>query len=105
MREMNELLTSGGHVLNLGSRYQLVPGVKFRQEDFGGVVYRRQDDRLLFLNTRMAIDLLQFAGRGTVREIITLITGSCAPTEAMVKHILKILVAFEELGIIYELAG
>lgn len=43
--------------MNLDSVYSIAEGMKFRYEDFGGVVYQRNGDCLHFLTSRMPIDL------------------------------------------------
>lgn len=91
-------------MLNLDSRYAVTAGVEFRYEDFGGIVYKRKNDQLLFLNSRLAIDLLSLAGRGTVQEIIQSLTGNAA-SQNIENNVLKILSSFKEMGLIYELAG
>lgn len=89
--------------MNLDSRYALQPGTKFRYEEFGGIVYRRRDDRLHFLTSRLAITLISLAGTGTVREIAGKLGASSANKQAVEERILKILSQLEELKIIHEL--
>lgn len=92
-------------MLNLESRYALTAGVKFRSEDFGGIVYKRENDQLIFLNSSLAIKILTMAGQGTVQEIVSIISiyGSDISRD-IEKHVLNILSSLKEMGIIYELA-
>lgn len=90
-------------MFNLQSRYASVPGVKFRSEDFGGIVYVRKTDQLIFLKSPLAIELLSLANRGTVKEIISLVIESAALPNLQ-NNILKVLSSLKEMGIIYELA-
>jgi putative mycofactocin binding protein MftB len=92
------------HEIDLDSRYAVPEGVKYRHEDFGGVVYRRQDDRLFFLNSRIAVDLLDMVGQGTVREIIAMLGGPDQRTEKTEQQVIKALTKLKELGIIHEMA-
>lgn len=91
--------------MNLDSHYAVPAGTKFRDEDFGGVVYQRTGDRIHFITSRLAVRLLSLAGTGTVREIAARIAaGSINENEQVIReHILKTLGYFEELGIVHEL--
>lgn len=89
-------------MLTLESHYTLAPGVKFRPEDFGGIVYKRQNDKLIFLKSRLAIDLMAFAGQGTVQQIISYIGSDGSPN--LEKRVLHILSSLKEMGIVNELA-
>lgn len=89
--------------MNLDSRYVLPAGTKFRYEDFGGIVYQRNGDRLHFITSRLAARLLSLAGTGTVREIAAGIAAGLPEGEAVREHIVKILCYLKELGIIDEL--
>lgn len=92
--------------MQVDSQYTIPTGVQFRYEDFGGVVYRRQDDRLFFLNSRLAVTLLEMAGKGTVLEITAALQNSNLGDKSTIEAVvLKTLSSLEELGIIYELAG
>lgn len=98
-----------GRVLSLFSRYAVSEGIRFRYEDFGGIVYKRKTDQLLFLNSPLAVDLLSHAERGTVQEIITELSNSSSrgntASPEIESTVLKILSSFEENGLIYELTG
>jgi len=89
--------------LNLDSYYQVPAGTKFRDEDFGGVVYQRTGDRLHFITSRLAIRLLALAGTATVREIAARIAVGSINKQVIREHILRTLGYFEELGIVHEL--
>ncbi|MHB9094306.1 MAG: mycofactocin biosynthesis chaperone MftB [Eubacteriales bacterium] len=89
--------------MNLDSRYTIQQGVKYRQEDFGGVIYRRADDSLHFLNSQLVINLLALAETGTVREIAAKISPASFRGQDIKKHILKMLCHLEELNLIHEL--
>lgn len=91
-------------MLNLESRYELATGVKFRSEDFGGIVYKRQNDQLIFLNSHLAIELLAMAGQRIVQEIIPTVIGNDA-SQDIERRVLHILSSLKEMGIINELAG
>ncbi len=84
------------------SWYRVDPEVRFRYEEFGGVVYRRSDDRLFFLKSRRAIDLLQLAGSGTVAEIASRLGSGVDDRAKVERRVLGTLAALEELGIVYE---
>lgn len=90
--------------LKMDSRYAIPAGIKYRYEDFGGIVYRRQDDKLFFMNSRTAIDLLNMADQGTVREIVGMLWQLKVPAEKIENQVLKLLNSLKELGIIYEVA-
>jgi len=90
--------------IKLDSRYAIPAGIKYRYEDFGGIVYRRHDDKLFFLNSRTAIDLLDLASTGTVQEIVGMLGQLKMPKEKIENQVLKILNSLKELGIIYEVA-
>lgn len=89
--------------LDANSFYGVNPDVRFRYEDFGGVVYRRQNDQLHFLRSRLAIELLSLAKTGTVREIAARFGTGSSNERVVQENILKILCHLEELEIIYEL--
>jgi putative mycofactocin binding protein MftB len=95
-------LTEVVPVLNLKSRYELTAGVRFRSEDFGGIVYKRENDQLIFLNSYLAIEILTMAGQGTVQDIVPVIQSVVAQDRE--KQVLSILSSLKEMGIIYELA-
>jgi len=102
-RDISEIsLTEVVPVLNLKSRYALNAGVKFRSEDFGGIVYKRENDQLIFLNSCLAMEILTMAGQGTVQEIVPFIRSVVA--QDIEKHVLRILSSLKEMGVIYELA-
>lgn len=88
--------------MNLDSYFVLHPGIKFRGEYFGGIVYQRNKDLVQFITSRLAIALLFQAGKSTVREIATRTKiGSLSPQEVE-EQILKTLASLERAGIIYE---
>ncbi|MDA8211696.1 MAG: mycofactocin biosynthesis chaperone MftB [Clostridia bacterium] len=89
--------------MNLDSRYAVQAGIRFRYEDFGGIVYRRSDDRLYILNSHLAVDLLYGAGTGKVRDIAAKAGADLPNQQAAGEHILKLLGYLEELGLVYEL--
>jgi len=101
--------------MNLDSRYAVQPGISFRYEKFGGIVYRRRDDRLYILNSLLAIDLLYEAGNGKVRDIAARLAADLPNREAAKpgadwsneqaawEYILKLLGYLKELGLVYEL--
>ena len=82
--------------------YAIYPAIKFRYEDFGGIVYRRNTDTLFYLKSRLALDLLYLAGTGSVNEIAEKIGGELEK-QKVVDQMLKILVQLKEMGIVYEL--
>ena len=88
--------------MNLDSLYAVPAGIHFRREEFGGIVYRRRDDRLFFLNSPMTVRMLELAGTGTVREIAARIKPGVADDQAVREHVLKVLWSLKELGIVYE---
>ncbi|MEN6461753.1 MAG: mycofactocin biosynthesis chaperone MftB [Syntrophomonas sp.] len=90
--------------IQLDSRYAIPKGIQFRYEDFGGIVYRRRDDKLFFLSSRIAMDLLIMANSGTVGEIINMMEKSNQPQDKIKEKVLKVLNSLRERGIIYELA-
>lgn len=85
------------------SYYAVNPGIKFRNEDFGGIVYQRNTDTLLYLKPRLALDLLFLAGTGSVNEIAEKIGGESLEKQKVVDQMLKILVRLREMGLVYEL--
>lgn len=89
--------------MDLDSRYFLQAGVKFRYEEFGGVVYRRQDDRLHFIKSVLTVDLLSLAGTGTVREIAAKVGAGSSNQQVIQENVLKLLSYLEGLEIVYEL--
>lgn len=89
--------------MNLDSRYAVKKGMRFRAEEFGGVIYRRQDDRLHFLKSRLAIVLLSLAETGTVREIAACIAERSSNEQVAQENILKILCHLKEMEIVDEL--
>lgn len=91
--------------MNMDSQYAVPAGIHFRREDFGGIVYRRRDDRLFFLKSPLALELLELAGVSTVREIAARVAAGTKSEQAVRDHVLKALCALEELGIVYEPAS
>lgn len=91
--------------MNLDSQYAVPAGIHIRREDFGGLVYRRRDDRLFFLNSPLAIQILELAGTGTVGEIAARIKAGGADEQAVREHVLKVLCSLKEMGIIDEPAN
>lgn len=88
--------------MNTDSYYQVNPEIRFRYEGFGGIIYRRSDDRLFFLKTRQAIDLLRLAGSGTVAEIAVKLGNAISDRAEIPHYVLSTLAALEELGIVNE---
>ncbi len=88
--------------MNLKSRYEVKPDIRFRHEDFGGIIYNRSDDRLLFFTSHLAINLLYLAGQGTVEEIAGKLGSNLPIIKGLGSHVLKVLNRLEELGIVYE---
>lgn len=88
--------------LDAHSNYRVNPEVSFRYEEFGGIVYRRSDDRLFFLKIRQAIDLLRLAGSGTVAEIAAKLGNAISDRAEIQRYVLSTLAALEELGIVNE---
>lgn len=91
--------------MNMDSLYAVPAGIHFRQEEFGGIVYRHRDDLLFFLNSPLTMRMLELAGTGTVREIAARIKPGVADDQAVREHVLKVLCSLKELGIIYEHAN
>ncbi|BAF58774.1 MAG: mycofactocin biosynthesis chaperone MftB [Pelotomaculum sp.] len=85
------------------SRYALRAGTRFRHEDFGGIVYQRDADRLHIIRSRLAVRLLTLAGTGTVNEIAAGLAAGSSNEKAVRDRVLEALCRLEELGIIYEI--
>lgn len=94
---------NGDKALNLDSRYTVQPGIKYRYEQSGGVIYRRVDDSLHFFNSQLVINLLELAERGTVREIAAKISQASLRGRDAEEFVLKILYLLEELNLVHEL--
>lgn len=88
--------------LDAHSYYRVNPEVRFRYEEFGGVIYRRWDDQLYFLKSRQVIDILRLAGTGTVAEIASRLGNGVHAQEKVERYVLRTLAALEELGIVNE---
>lgn len=89
--------------MHLNSHYAVRAGTMFRREDFGGIVYQRTGDRLHFIKSRLAMELLELAGTGTVLEIAARISAGAPAEQTMREHILTTLRRLEEMGIVHEL--
>ncbi len=89
--------------MHLESVYALCPDVKFRLEEFGGIVYQREGDRLHFIKSPLAMELLSLAGKGTVGEIGAMLSGEKGAINTGAGSIKQILHRLEELGIIREI--
>ena len=90
--------------MNLDSRFSLQAGVQFRCEDFGGIVYKRKEDRLHFVNPLAAI-LLSLADSGTVLDMAAKFRIKSLNEQGCREQILKTLRSLEELEIIHEVGS
>lgn len=85
--------------LHENSFYIVTAGTRFRYESFGGIIYQRAADQLHFVNSRLAVTLLEMAGSGSVRDIAEKLSKKQAQGVNL-ERILAILHRWERLGII-----
>ena len=84
------------------SRYELAPGTKVREEDFGLLFYTMAGPRLYFLSTGKLLDSSFFQGEFTFDQWMQIKTEEGSMPKSRVLELRKALDQLREKGVILE---
>ena len=88
--------------MDLQTKYRIKTQIKFRREQFGGIIYDHESGTLQFIHSHILVRFLENDGQLTMQEMADKIFAPEKAPEQVLKNVLAKLTSFCQRGIIDE---